>query len=179
MKVKPAVPLSVNVPFVLERVTLTGFEPASASLIEIRLLLPVENTREVSSFVVWAPGTLFTGAWFTDPPLKVTVRVPLGPMTAVQGLVVPEQVVEARSAWPLHPVNVEPEVGVARKVIVAPFTLVEILGTHVEETVCVAASAPVPPQLTGALTSPVLGVTLTVPEPVPAKVRTQFRAATT
>ena len=60
---------------------------------------------------------------------------------------------------------------------VAPLSEVVILGKHVLVTVCEDAFVPVPPHETGALIVPVLGVIVTEPEPVPAKVRLQFRAS--
>src|SRR4051794_35401873 len=54
-----------------------------------------------------------------------------------------------------------------------------MFGAQVIVTVCDAALLPVPPQDAGALMDPVFGVILTCPVPVPAKVRTQFRAAAT
>src|SRR5689334_15450668 len=71
--VRPVVPLKVSVALVLESVTLIGLDPASGSLTEMRLPLAVEKTRAVSSFVVWAPGTVLTGAWLAAT-LGVSVR---------------------------------------------------------------------------------------------------------
>ena len=113
----------------------------------------------------------------TLPPLNVTVRVGLAPSTALHGLVVPEQVDELRLAAPLHPPNVEPTLATALKVTVAPLSEVVMFGKQVAETVCDAAFVPVPPHETGALTVPVLGVIVTVPLPVPAKVNNKLRAS--
>ena len=57
------VPNNVVAPLVLTSWTWTVV--ASTSLIEIRLLLPVENTFGVFVVVVWAPGTELTGASLT------------------------------------------------------------------------------------------------------------------
>ena len=64
----------------------------------------------------------------------------------------------------------------ALNVTVAPLSDVVILGEHVLVTVCELAFVPVPPHVVGALTVPVLGVIVTEPLPLPAKVRTQLRA---
>ena len=64
-KVRPVVLPSVSVPLVAVSVTMTGLLPASTSLTEIALPPAVEKTRAVSSSVVCAPGTTFTGASFT------------------------------------------------------------------------------------------------------------------
>jgi len=67
----------------------------------------------------------------------------------------------------------------ALNVTVALLSLVVMLGEHVLVTVCEAASVPVPPHETGALTVPLLGVIVTEPPPAPAKVRVKLRAAIT
>ena len=91
------------------------------------------TTTPASSFVVTV---LFAavGATFTTP-LNVTVRVPPGPMTAEHGFVVPVHVFGERSAWPLHPPNVEPTAGVARNAIDAPLVEVVMFGAQVLVTV--------------------------------------------
>lgn len=92
---------------------------------------------------------------------------------------VPVQVLLEALAGRLQPANTDPPAAVALNVMVAPLSEVEMLGAHVLVTVCEAAFVPVPPHETGALTVPVLGVILTEPVPVPAKLRFQFRAAET
>ena len=67
--------------------------------------------------------------------LKVTVSVGPPPRTAVHGLVVPEQVEGLSAPWPLQPPKVEPTLGLARKVTVAPLSEVVMFGEHVLETV--------------------------------------------
>ena len=74
-KVKPVVPLRIIVPLVAVSVTCTAEEPASASLMLIRLI-PAWKNRAVSSFVVCAPGTVFTGASFTGVMLIRAVSEP-------------------------------------------------------------------------------------------------------
>jgi hypothetical protein len=112
-------------------------------------------------------------------PLKVTVRAGLPPRTALQGFVVPVQVEELRLAAALQPPNVDPPLALALNVTVAPLSVVVMLGEQVFVTVCEAAAAPVPPQDTGALTVPVLGVIVTDPVPEPANVNRRLRAAIT
>ena len=109
--------------------------------------------------------------------MKVAVIVPPPLNTRVQGVVVPRQVLLLVPAIPLQPSNVELPVAVASRVMTAPLSEVVMLGRQVAFTVCVVAAVPVPPQLTGALTVPALGVILIVPVPVPAKVNTQFLAS--
>ena len=52
----------VVAPLVLTSWTRMSADAASTSVIEIRLPLPVENTLAVFMAVVWAPGTVLTGA---------------------------------------------------------------------------------------------------------------------
>ena len=109
--------------------------------------------------------------------LNVTVNIAPPPKMAEHGFVVPEHVEELRLPGALQPTNVEPPLGLALNVTVAPLSEVVIFGEHVLVTVCDAAAAPVPPQESGALTVPVLGVIITEPLPVPAKVKVQLRAS--
>jgi len=109
--------------------------------------------------------------------LNVTVSVGLEPNTALHGFVVPVQLEELRLFGALQPAKVDPPLAVATKVTVAPLSEVVILGEHVLLTVWEAAFVPVPPHETGAFTVPVLGVTVTVPLPVPANFRSKFRAS--
>ena len=110
-------------------------------------------------------------------PLNVTVSAALLPRMAEHGFVVPEHVEELRLPGALQPPNVDPPLGLALNVTVAPLSDVVIFGEHVLVTVCDAAAAPVPPQETGASTVPVLGVIVTEPLPVPANVKVQLRAS--
>src|SRR5687767_5609804 len=73
MNDRPAVVLSVMVPFVAVKVILTGFAPASESATEIWLPLPLEKTNATSSSVLCAPGTVLTGASLTPVTLIVIV----------------------------------------------------------------------------------------------------------
>jgi len=57
-KARPVRTGSVTVPLVAVSCTGTVAPPASASLIEMGLLLALENTRLVFFGVCWAPGTL-------------------------------------------------------------------------------------------------------------------------
>jgi hypothetical protein len=63
-------------------------------------------------------------------------------------------------------------------VTVAALTDVVMLGEHVLVTVCELWAVPEPPHVVGALIVPVLGVIVTDPPPVPAKVKSQLRADT-
>jgi hypothetical protein len=75
---------SVSVPLVALSVTRTGLAPASTSEIEIRLPLPEEKTRAVSSLVACGPGTALTGASLTGLTLIATELVALsGPPAPV------------------------------------------------------------------------------------------------
>ena len=114
-------------------------------------------------------------------PSNVTVSAPLEPITTLHGSFVPVQLSAGGEAerlfCPLQPPNVEPPVAVTSNVTIAPFADVEMFEEQVLETVWVERSVPVPPQLVGAFTVPVFTVILTVPVPVPANVRVQFRAS--
>ena len=114
---------------------------------------------------------------FADAVSKVTVSVGFPPSTAEQGFVVPLQVDELRFSCPLQPPKEDPTLGLALNVTVAPLSEVVMFGLHLLVTVCEAAAAPVPPQVVGARTVPVLGVIVTDPLPPPANVRSKFRAA--
>jgi hypothetical protein len=107
--------------------------------------------------------------------VKVAVKLGLLFRTALQGLVVPEHVDEMRLLCPLHPEKTYPVPAVAVKVTEAPLSEVVMFGEHVLVTVCEAAFTPVPPQLVGALTVPLLGVIVT--DPVPTIVRFKLRAS--
>ena len=71
VKVSPPVPDKVMPPLVTARVTCTVAASTSATL--MRLPLAAENTRAVSSLVVCAAGTVFTGASFTAVTVTVAV----------------------------------------------------------------------------------------------------------
>ncbi len=74
LKVRPVAPASVSVPLLALSVTRRTPLPASTSLMEIGLLVPVENTRAVSSLVdCGAAGTLLTGASLSGSTVMVTV----------------------------------------------------------------------------------------------------------
>ena len=62
-------------PFVPVSVTCIAPAPASTSLIAIRLPVPAEKTRLVSSATVCAAGTVFTGASSTAVTVIATVSV--------------------------------------------------------------------------------------------------------
>lgn len=149
------------------------------------LAVPVAVSVTVAVQIVVVPTARVAGEQLTTveverDPLNVTVSVALEPKTALHGFVVPEHVDgPLRSFWLLQPAKVDPGLAVARNVTVAPLSDVVMFGLHVLVTVCEAAAAPVPPQDTGALTVPVLGVIFTDPAPVPANVTVQFRAAAT
>jgi hypothetical protein len=72
LKVSPVVPDRVVVPLVLTSWTCTGLEAASASLMEMRLPLPEENTS-ADADVDCTPGALLTGASLTA--VRVMVRL--------------------------------------------------------------------------------------------------------
>ncbi len=59
--VRPVVPDNVSVPLTTVRVAWMAYGPAS-SLMEMALPPPVENTSVVSFAVLWAAGTVLTGA---------------------------------------------------------------------------------------------------------------------
>ena len=83
VKLSPAVPPRVRIPFVAASVTFTGLLPTSTSLTLIRFPLPLENTRTVFLAITWAPGTVFTGALLTGVTVMATVSVSLwGPAGA-------------------------------------------------------------------------------------------------
>ena len=110
--------------------------------------------------------------------MKVTVSAGLPPVNvALQGLVVPVHVELARLFPALQPAKVEPTPALAVNVTVGVLSEKVILGAHVLVTVCEAIAVPVPPHETGALTVPVLGVIVTEPPPLPAKVRFMFLAS--
>ena len=89
----------------------------------------------------------------------------------------PEHVEELRLDGALQPPKADPPLALALNVTIAPLSEVVMLGEHVFVTVCEAAFVPVPPHDTGALTVPVLGVIVTEPVPLPAKVSVQLRAS--
>jgi len=112
--------------------------------------------------------------------LNVTVNAPLPPAPKIRlhgFVVVLLHVSELVLAAALQPANTDPDPAVARNVIVAPLSDVEMFGEQVLVTVWEVAFVPVPPHAVGALIVPVLGVNLTDPPPAPANVRTQLRAA--
>ena len=75
--VTPAVPPSVNRPFVAE--TVIEIVSPSMSVTVIALPLAVENTTVVSSLVVWPPGTAATTASLTGVTVTVTLAVSVTP----------------------------------------------------------------------------------------------------
>ena len=75
LKLRPVMPLSVIVPLVAVSVTWTEDEAASTSLMLIWLELPLEKTSAVSSLVLWAAGTVLTGASFTALTVMATESV--------------------------------------------------------------------------------------------------------
>ena len=80
IKVSPAVPASVSVPFVAVSVTWSGFVPASGSLTPIGAAAGRE-TSGVSSAEICAPGTRFTGGSLaTFATVTVTVAVEVSPL---------------------------------------------------------------------------------------------------
>src|SRR5262247_4124590 len=77
LTVRPAVPARVSVPLVAASVTWTLLLPASTSAIEMALPLAVENVSVPSSFMVWAPGTVLTGASLTAFTVMATESLSL------------------------------------------------------------------------------------------------------
>src|SRR5215468_5795452 len=75
--VRPVVPASVSTPLVAARVTCTLELPASTSAMLIAFPLAVENVSVPSSFMVWAAGTVLTGASFTALTVMATESVSL------------------------------------------------------------------------------------------------------
>src|SRR5882724_5567837 len=71
--VRPAVPASVSTPLVAASVTWTLLLPASTSAIEMALPPALENVSVPSSFMVWATGTVLTGASLTAFTVMATV----------------------------------------------------------------------------------------------------------
>ena len=80
VKVSPAVPASVSVPWLAVRVTSTGLVPASASPMEIAFAFPVAKTSAVSWVVVCGPGTTLTGALFSPSRLITDTSVASSPL---------------------------------------------------------------------------------------------------
>ena len=74
-------------------------------------------------------------------------------------------------------VRIDPPLALALNVTVAVLTEVLTPGIHKLVTVCEDWFVPVPPHETGALTVPELGVIVTEPLPVPAKLKAVLRAA--
>src|SRR5215510_4759409 len=77
LTVRPDVPARVSVPLVAASVTWTLLLPASTSAIEIALPLAVENVSVPSSLMVWAPGTVLTGASLTAFTVMATESLSL------------------------------------------------------------------------------------------------------
>src|SRR5882724_6416745 len=73
LTVRPVVPARVSTPLVTARVTWTLLAPASTSAIEMALPLATEKVSAPSSFMAWAPGTVFTGASLTAFTVMATV----------------------------------------------------------------------------------------------------------
>ena len=117
---------------VSDTTTLVAATP-DAALLAVTVKLATSPALIVGVLVVFVIDTSVFAA-----PLKVTVIVPLLPNTRLQGLVVPVHVFELALVIPLHPAKVDPTLGVAKNVIVAPLSEVVMFGKHVLETVCVA-----------------------------------------
>ena len=77
VKVNPVVWAKLMVPFVTVRVTFSGLDPASTSLMLMALPLLEENMIEVSSLMVCALGTELIGASLTALTVIATVLVSL------------------------------------------------------------------------------------------------------
>src|SRR5215813_5260477 len=77
LTVRPVVPASVSTPLVAASVTWTLLLPASTSAMEMALPLATEKVSVPSSFMVWAAGTLFTGASSTALTVMATGSVSL------------------------------------------------------------------------------------------------------
>ena len=75
VNVSPFVPDNVSEPLPTDNVVVTGPAPASTSVTEIGLPLPLENVRVVSSSIVCAAGTWLTGGSFTHVTVTETVAV--------------------------------------------------------------------------------------------------------
>ena len=74
-KFSPVVWLRVSRPLVTDSATSMSPAPESTSVMLIRLPLPEENTRAVSSGEIWAAGRLCTGASLTGSRTTLTVAV--------------------------------------------------------------------------------------------------------
>ena len=76
VKASPVVWERVRAPPVTPRVTRMSLpSPLASSVMLIRLPLPLEKTRGMSSSAVWAPGTLLTGASFREATEMVAVSL--------------------------------------------------------------------------------------------------------
>ena len=86
MKVNPLMPARVRVPLAADRATLTWAPPTSTSPMLIRLPPAHEKVSGVSSAVVWAPGTVLTGASLTDVIVmsRTSVLLPASPSWTVK-----------------------------------------------------------------------------------------------
>src|SRR5262249_2147625 len=73
LKERPPIPFRVIVPFAAVSVTCSEPGPASTSAIEMWLPLPLDNTSDVSWLVLWAAGTVLTGASLTAVTFTVMV----------------------------------------------------------------------------------------------------------
>src|SRR5882672_10581155 len=73
LTVSPDVPASVSTPLVAASVTWTFELPASTSAMEMALPAAAENVSVPSSFMLWATGTVLTGASLTALTVMATV----------------------------------------------------------------------------------------------------------
>src|SRR4051794_40885407 len=89
VKVRPVVLDRVAVPLVLANCTWAVLAPASTSLIEMALALPVESTLAVFTCVDWVAGTVLTGASLTAVMVMLRVAAAL---VAVPSLVTKDTV---------------------------------------------------------------------------------------
>src|SRR5882724_6423846 len=97
--VRPAVPARVSTPLVAASVTWTLLLPASTSAIEMALPAALENVSVPSSFMVWATGTVLTGASLTAFTVMATVSV--SPSAPPEPVLPRSLVVTVRLAAPL------------------------------------------------------------------------------
>lgn len=90
VKASPPVPDNEIAPLVPVNVICNEAVPASTSLIEIRLPLPTEKTRAVSSLVDCVTGTVLIGASLTliaELPKSVIPVVPVAPTSVATAVV--------------------------------------------------------------------------------------------
>src|SRR5690349_10662196 len=109
-------------------------------------------TLNAASYAALAGAAVVTVIVWLVFAVNVTVSEGLLPKTALHGFVVPEHVDELRFAGALQPAKKDAVAAVAFSVIVAPLSLVVMLGEQVLVTLWEAAFVPVPPHDVGALT---------------------------